>query len=345
MSQGAEQTHISILTAPAASHILRELNAFVADDLERVNRLMMTEMQSPVPLIPQLAGHLVAAGGKRIRPLVTLLAARLFVPVPDKERLCRLAACVEFIHAATLLHDDVVDESILRRGTTTANKIWGNKASVLVGDFLFSRAFQLMVCDGSLPVLELLSRTASVIAEGEVLQQMTTGDPTVTEDDYFKVATAKTAPLFAAAAQVAALVGYRPQQEQEALAEYGRLLGITFQLIDDLLDYTSSGEQMGKNLGDDFREGKITLPIIYAYQKGTELEQAFWRRTLTDLDQKESDLAQALIYLKKHKALDYTFDCAKASATRAKQALNCFSASLARIYLEKLADFALERLY
>src|SRR4051812_36582892 len=230
-------------------------------------------MHSPVALIPQLAGHIVAAGGKRLRPMLTLAAARMCGYRPTdgvRPRHVSLAAAVEFIHTATLLHDDVVDGSDLRRGLATANSVWGNKPSVLVGDFLFSRAFQLMVEDGSLKVLAILSHASAVIAEGEVLQLVTSNDTTTDEEAYLAVIRAKTAQLFAAAAKIGAVVCDRPEAEELALESYGRNLGIAFQLVDDMLDYSADEAALGKTIGDDFREGKITLPIVLAFARCDE---------------------------------------------------------------------------
>ena len=251
---------------------LSDLAALVRGDMEACNRAIIERMDSPVALIPQLAAHIVAAGGKRLRPLLTLASARLCgYPRhndPDGLRHVNLATCVEFIHTATLLHDDVVDESVLRRGLASANAVFGNKASVLVGDFLFARAFQLMVQDGSLHVLDILSRAAATIAEGEVLQLVTQNDLSTSESQYLDVVRGKTAALFAAACQVGAVVADRPSTEQSAMAEYGMNLGIAFQLVDDALDYAADQSTLGKTVGDDFREGKITLPVLAAYADG-----------------------------------------------------------------------------
>src|SRR5580698_10167163 len=235
-------------------------------------------MQSPVALIPQLAGHIVASGGKRLRPMLTLGCARLCGYRGTRH--VAIAAVVEFIHTATLLHDDVVDASDLRRGRDTANAVWGNKPAVLVGDFLFARAFQLMVEDGSLRILEILSRAASVIAEGEVHQLMTANDTTTTEEAYLAVIEAKTAALFAAASRVGAVLAERPLDDELALERFGHNLGVAYQLIDDMLDFSAHQTELGKNVGDDFRDGKITLPIVIAFARGDADERAFWRRTL-----------------------------------------------------------------
>ena len=298
---------------------LDRLTALTAGDIERVNRTIVEHMQSPVLLIPQLAGHIVAAGGKRLRPMITLASAQLFGY--EGTRHIGLAACVEFIHTATLLHDDVVDESDLRRGTATANAVWGNKASVLVGDFLFSRSFQLMVADGSLDVLGILSEAASVIAEGEVLQMMSANDTETTEEDYIEVVRAKTAKLFAAAAEIGAVVAERPISEREALRTFGHNLGMAFQLTDDVLDYSARQATLGKTVGDDFREGKITLPIVLAIRASDDDTREFWRRTLEDLEQKKGDLKRAIALLERAGALRATLDQARHYAARARQAL------------------------
>ncbi|MEX0923429.1 MAG: polyprenyl synthetase family protein [Rhodovibrionaceae bacterium] len=317
--------------------------ALVAEDMRAVNAVILDKMQSPVALIPQLAGHIIAAGGKRLRPMLTLASARLCGY--EGERHLALAACVEFIHTATLLHDDVVDESMLRRGLRTANEIWGNKASVLVGDFLFSRAFQLMVADGSLRVLKVLSDASATIAEGEVHQLLTANDTETTRDAYMEVIEAKTAALFAAACEVGAVVAERPESEAEALAGYGRKLGIAFQLVDDILDYSAKQAELGKTVGDDFREGKITLPVVLAFQRGDEEEQAFWRRCLEDLEQREADLGHAMELMRRHAALEDSMTEAKRHGAAAKADLAVFPDSPARATLVEAVDFCLDRLY
>ena len=288
---------------------LETIHGLVLEDLKRVNQVIVDHMQSPVTLIPQLAGHLVAAGGKRLRPVLTLAAAKLCGY--DGQRHIPLAACVEFIHTATLLHDDVVDESMLRRGRDSANALWGNQPSVLVGDFLFARAFELMVADGSLKVLKILSKASSVIAEGEVLQLMTTNDTATSEEAYLEVIRAKTATLFAAAAQIGAVVADRPKVEEEALESYGMNLGIAFQLIDDVLDYSAVQAELGKTVGDDFREGKISLPVVLAWRRGSAEERDFWRRTLEKLEQTDGDLEKAIGLMEKRGALHDTVERAR----------------------------------
>jgi octaprenyl-diphosphate synthase len=313
----------------------------VAEDLDRVNQTILERMHSPVALIPQLAGHIIAAGGKRLRPMLTLSSARL--AGYRGERHTKLAACVEFIHTATLLHDDVVDESDLRRGLASANAVWGNKASVLVGDFLFSRAFELMVEDGSLSVLAILSRASSVIAEGEVLQLITANDTDTTEDAYLEVIRSKTAALFAAACRVGAVVADRPKGDEEALDSYGLNLGIAFQLIDDMLDYSAKQATLGKAVGDDFREGKITLPVILAFRRGDEAERDFWRRTLERLDQHDGDLEHALALMEKHGTLAATVARARHYGAIARDALGIFPDCPIKTAMIDAIDFCIER--
>ncbi len=313
----------------------------VAADLDRVNQTILERMHSPVALIPQLAGHIIAAGGKRLRPMLTLASARMVGY--RGERHTKLAACVEFIHTATLLHDDVVDESDLRRGLASANAVWGNKASVLVGDFLFSRAFELMVEDGSLSVLAILSRASSVIAEGEVLQLITANDTDTTEDSYLEVIRSKTAALFAAACRVGAVVADRPKADEEALESYGLNLGIAFQLIDDVLDYSAKQATLGKAIGDDFREGKITLPVILAFRRGDDEEREFWRRTLERLEQNDGDLEHALTLMEKHGTVTATIDRARHYGAIARDALGIFADCPIKTALIEAIDFCIER--
>jgi octaprenyl-diphosphate synthase len=312
-------------------------------DLEKVNRLIVDRMHSPVSLVAELAGHIVSAGGKRLRPMLTLACARLCGY--QGERHIALAAVVEFIHTATLLHDDVVDDSHLRRGRDTANAIWGNKPPVLVGDFLFARSFQLMVEDGSLRVLEILSRAAAVIAEGEVHQLMTANDTTTTEAAYLEVIEAKTAALFAAASRVGAVLADRPAAEEDALDRFGHHLGIAYQLVDDVLDFTAEQAELGKSLGDDFRDGKITLPILIAFARGDAEERGFWRRTLEDGEQGPDDLARAVRLLDRHGALTETLARARVHASSAIEALSLFSDGSLRRALAETAAFAVERGY
>jgi octaprenyl-diphosphate synthase len=325
---------------PAPS--LDPLFRLMAADLERVNTLIVERMHSPVSLIPQLAGHIVSAGGKRLRPLLTLGCARL-CGYREGERHVAIAAVVEFIHTATLLHDDVVDASELRRGRDTANAVWGNKPAILVGDFLFSRSFQLMVEDGSLRILEILSRAASVIAEGEVHQLMTANDTATSEEDYLAVIEAKTAALFAAAARVGAVLADRPHDDELALERFGRNLGIAYQLIDDMLDFSAQQSELGKTIGDDFRDGKITLPIVIAFARGDAEERIFWRRTLEDGEQREGDLDRAMRILERRGALAETLARARVYAGAAIDALDRFPDSPLRRALVEAAAFSTER--
>ncbi|MBI1273195.1 MAG: polyprenyl synthetase family protein [Alphaproteobacteria bacterium] len=320
---------------------LDELTSLVADDLAGCNELIIQRMHSGIPLIPRLAGHLIAAGGKRLRPVLTLATAKLCGY--DGQRHRKLAACVEFIHTATLLHDDVVDESALRRGEPSANAIFGNQPSVLVGDFLFSRAFQLMVEDGSLDVLRILSNASAIIAEGEVLQLSTMNDSATSEQAYLEVVRAKTAELFAAACRIGAVVAGRPAAEEEALRTYGLNLGIAFQIIDDMLDYSAQQARLGKTIGDDFREGKVTLPVILAINRGTKTERAFWKRTLEAQEQQEGDLMQAQALLGRHKALHDCVDRARHYGAIARDALGLFPDQPVKSALLDIIDFTIER--
>jgi len=326
---------------PKAS--LDRLNTLLQDDLKRVNTLILKRMHSPVALIPQLAGHIIAAGGKRLRPMLTLATSRLCGYRGDRH--IALAAAVEFIHTATLLHDDVVDDSDLRRGLATANAVWGNKASVLVGDFLFSRAFELMVEDGSLPVLSILSRASAIIAEGEVLQLVTSNDVATTEDAYLEVINAKTAQLFAAASRIGAVVAGRSEAEEQALESFGRNLGIAFQLIDDMLDYSAQQSELGKSVGDDFRDGKITLPVVLAVRAADDREREFWRRTLEDSEQRDGDLEHAIELMRRHGTLAATLERAREYGDAARRALAIFRDSPERQALDEVIEFCLERGY
>ncbi|WP_114912145.1 polyprenyl synthetase family protein [Acidibrevibacterium fodinaquatile] len=324
---------------------LNTLAALVQDDLEACNRTIVARMESPVALIPALAAHIVAAGGKRLRPLLTLASARLcgYGVARGETRHVQLAACVEFIHTATLLHDDVVDESALRRGLASANAVFGNKASVLVGDFLFARAFQLMVEDGSLSVLAILSQAAATIAEGEVLQLITQNDLATDEARYLDVIRGKTAALFAAACQVGAVVAGREAAIEAALARYGINLGIAFQLVDDALDYAADQAALGKTVGDDFREGKTTLPVLLAYHAGDAAERAFWERTIAQNEQTPEDLPQAITLIERHHGIEATLARAERFAHEAQAALGCFPPSPLRHALHEAADYTLHR--
>jgi octaprenyl-diphosphate synthase len=326
---------------PGRKPSLDPLSRLLGSDLEHVNRLILERMQSPVGLIPQLAGHIVGSGGKRLRPMLTLGCARLCRY--NGSRHIGLAAAVEFIHTATLLHDDVVDASDLRRGRDTANAVWGNKPAILVGDFLFSRSFELMVADGSLRILEILSRASSIIAEGEVLQLMTQNDLQTTETAYLDVIKAKTAELFAAASRIGAVVAERPPEEEAALDRFGRNLGIAFQLVDDMLDFSARQAELGKSIGDDFREGKVTLPILLAFARGDEEERSFWRRALEEMDQRAGDLERAIELIGRYGGLAETLSRARGYTTAAIDALSIFDEGAERSALVEAACFATER--
>ncbi len=326
--------------APDASP-LRRLHDLVSDDMAGVDALILERMNSPVGMIPDLAGHLIDAGGKRLRPMLTVAAARM-CGYGGADHL-KLAATVEFIHTATLLHDDVVDGSALRRGKKPANLVWGNSASVLVGDFLFARSFNLMVETGSLRVLEILSNAASVIAEGEVRQLAAVNDITTTVDTYMEIIAAKTAALFSAATQVGAVIAGRPPGDETALADYGRELGLAFQLVDDALDYGGVEAALGKALGDDFREGKITLPVAIAIAEAEGDERGFWSRAVGDHDQQPDDFAHAIEILRRRSALERTLTAARAHGQAARASLSRFPAGAVRDALADLADFVVDR--
>ncbi len=321
---------------------LDQLSAMLSDDMQSVNRIIVERMHSPVALIPQLAGYIVAAGGKRLRPLLTLASAGLCGYI-DGARHHKLAAAVEFIHTATLLHDDVVDESARRRGQDSANTLFGNQASVLVGDFLFSRSFELMVEDGSLDVLRILSRASAIIAEGEVLQLATNNNLATSEAEYLAVVEAKTAALFAAACEVGAIVAERPAEDAAALHRFGMKFGVAFQIVDDVLDYSAHEALLGKSIGDDFREGKLTLPVVYAINRGNEIERAFWRRTLETTEQREGDLDHAITLIERHDGFAVALDLARKLGEEAIAALMTLPANRLRAALIDLVAFCIDR--
>jgi len=322
---------------------LEPMIALVAADMNGVNSVILERMQSKVALIPELAGHLIAGGGKRMRPMLTLACASLLGYPGTRHH--KLAAAVEFIHTATLLHDDVVDGSGMRRGKRTANLIWGNPASVLVGDFLFSRAFELMVEDGSLKVLRILSHASAVIAEGEVNQLTAQRQIDTDEEHYLEIISAKTAALFAAACRVAPVVAEASEDFELALECYGRNLGIAFQLTDDVIDYASDEATMGKDSGDDFRDGKVTLPVILAYARGSEDDRKFWRAAITGESSSDEDLVHATTLLQATGALDDTLERARHYGRRAIDSLANFPASKAKSALTEAVEFAIARAY
>lgn len=317
------------------------LAAILEEELTAVNALIRDRMASKhAPRIPEVTAHLVEAGGKRLRPMLTLAAAKLCGY--DGPYHLHLAATVEFIHTATLLHDDVVDESAQRRGRPTANLLWDNKSSVLVGDYLFSRSFQLMTETGSLDVLRILSNASATIAEGEVLQLTAAQDLATTEDTYLQVVRGKTAALFSAATEVGGVIAGADAAQVKALYDYGDALGISFQIVDDLLDYWG-GDATGKNIGDDFRERKLTLPLIKAVARGDDEERAFWTRTIEKGQQDDGDLEQALALLNKHGALEDTRIEALAWAEKAKTAMAELPQDPIRDMLIDIADYVVAR--
>ena len=325
------------MTAP-----FERLVGLVDDDLKAVNVLIAERMSSEhAPRIPEISAHLIEAGGKRLRPILTLAASQL-CGYRGRDHI-KLAATVEFIHTATLLHDDVVDESLQRRGRKTANILWDNKSSVLVGDYLFSRAFQLMVETGSLRVLDILSNASAVIAEGEVLQLSTAHDLGTDQTRYEQVIYGKTAALFEAAAEVGGVIADAAEEKIAALATYGRSLGMAFQLSDDFLDYGGESTSLGKNTGDDFREGKVTLPVILAHARGDDEARGFWKRTIAEGNQTGDDLAIALGHLDSTGALAETQAQARQHADRAIEAAKIFDQGEMRDALMDIAEFVVTR--
>ncbi|MFW2350923.1 polyprenyl synthetase family protein [Qipengyuania sp.] len=317
--------------------------ALTAPGMNQVNQVILDRMQSEVPLIPALAGHLISGGGKRLRPMLTLAGADLVGYSGTRHH--KLAAAVEFIHTATLLHDDVVDGSDLRRGKAAANIIYGNPATVLVGDFLFSRSFELMTEDGSLKVLKILSGASAIIAEGEVDQLTAQRKIDTSEQRYLHIIRAKTAALFAAASRIAAVVAECSDAQEQALDEYGRNLGVAFQLVDDALDYDSNAAAMGKDRGDDFREGKMTLPVILAYARGSEEEREFWKAAIGGFRTEDEDLEHAIALIDRHDSVADTKLRARHFAQRAIDALSIFPDSKARQAMTQAALFAVARGY
>ncbi len=318
-----------------------DLRHVVSRDLEAVDGVIVELLDNPVVLIPEIAGRLVSSGGKRIRPTLTLLAARMFGYQGDRH--INLAACVEFIHTATLLHDDVIDDSALRRGEATANALWGNKPSVLVGDFLLSRAFRLMVEDGSLEILRILTDASAVIAEGEIRQLRIANDLATSFEDYMDVIQAKTATLFATACEVGAVIADRDEEARSALRLYGLRLGTAFQLVDDVLDYSALQQNLGKTIGDDFREGKITLPVVLALARGTPGERRFWERTLERAEQDDGDLEHAMDLLSRHNALQATMEESHRQSGLAAAAIGGLPDNEYRDTLLEMVDFCVNR--
>jgi octaprenyl-diphosphate synthase len=323
---------------PASIERLAEL---VAPDMERVNATILARTGSDVAMIPEVANHLISSGGKRLRPMLTLAMAKLAGYVGDGH--VKLAAAVEFMHTATLLHDDVVDESDLRRGKLAARMVWGNEASVLVGDFLLGQAFKMMVEVGDLHALDILSSAATVIAEGEVMQLGAAKNTATNEDEYMAVIRAKTAELFAAACEVGPALAAKEKTELAACRSFGMNLGIAFQLVDDALDYGGKSARLGKNVGDDFREGKVTLPVVLSFRRGSESERGFWNRTLVDGDIRDGDLDQAIAFMAKHHAIEDTVGRARHYGAIATDALALVPLSAIKTALEEAVAFCIAR--
>ncbi|MGZ3172912.1 MAG: polyprenyl synthetase family protein [Croceibacterium sp.] len=332
-----------VVPLPRKDPSLAPILNLTATAMNAVNATILDRMQSEIPLIPALAGHLIAGGGKRMRPMLTLAGAELVGYNGTRHH--KLAAAVEFIHTATLLHDDVVDGSEQRRGKSAANIVFGNPATVLVGDFLFARAFELMVEDGSLKVLKILSSASAIIAQGEVDQLTAQRKIETSEERYLHIIGAKTAALFAAASRIAAVVAECGEAEEQALDDYGRNLGIAFQLVDDAIDYDSGTADMGKDRGDDFREGKMTLPVILAYARGSDDERRFWQDAVAGFRTEDEDFAHAVDLIRRHDAIDATRERARHFAQRACDALSIFPDGRARAAMVEAAQFAVSRGY
>ncbi|MBF0177980.1 MAG: polyprenyl synthetase family protein [Magnetococcales bacterium] len=321
--------------------VLNRLRELIGPDLEQTNHLIRQHLDSEVELIPTLGTHLIQSGGKRLRPILSLLSARLFGYQGNEHAL--LAAVIEFIHTATLLHDDVVDKSNTRRGMATANSVWGNKAPVLVGDFLFSRSFQLLVNHGSLRILKIIADTCAIISEGEVLQLVASNDLKTSEEKYMAVVSNKTASLFSAACQIGPVLANSPEAEVERMARFGTCLGIAYQVVDDTLDYAATVEKLGKTIGDDFQEGKITLPVIHAYAKGSPEERAFWVQTIEKGQIAPDSLDHAIALIRQRGAFQYAMERARSFAAEAKAVLEPCRSSPEKEALIMLADFSVDR--
>jgi octaprenyl-diphosphate synthase len=328
--------------SPQPPHLDR-LAELVAPDLERVNAAILARTGSDVAMIPEVANHLISSGGKRLRPMLTLAMAELSGYGGDGH--IKLAAAVEFMHTATLLHDDVVDESDMRRGKLAARMLWGNEASVLVGDFLLGQAFKMMVEVGNLHALDILSSAAAVIAEGEVMQLGAAKNTATNEDEYLSVIRAKTAELFAAACEVGPALASKEKAEQAACRSFGMNLGIAFQLIDDALDYGGKSAKLGKNVGDDFREGKITLPVVLSFRRGNAEEREFWNRTLGRGEVGDDDLDTAIALMAKHHAIDDTVGRARHYGAIATDALALVPRSEMKTALEETVAFCIGRAF
>jgi octaprenyl-diphosphate synthase len=332
---------ISMDGKPSAGPSIEPLLRLTGEGMERVNQLILARVGSDVALIPEIAEHLINSGGKRLRPMLTLATASLCAYQGEGDS--KLAASVEFMHTATLLHDDVVDSSEMRRGKLAARMLWGNEASVLVGDFLLGQAFKMMVEVGSLQALDVLSTAAAVIAEGEVMQLSAARSTSTTEDEYLAVVRAKTAALFAAACEVGPIIAGLGKTEQAACRSYGANLGIAFQLVDDALDYGGASAKLGKKVGDDFREGKITLPVVLSFRRGTEAERAFWTRTLERTEIEDGDLEQAVAIMRRHRAIEDTIERARHYGAMARDALALFPEGPMKSALLEVVEFCIQR--
>ncbi|MFU0506495.1 polyprenyl synthetase family protein [Pseudaminobacter sp. NGMCC 1.201702] len=332
---------LNIENAKRDTASIKELIGLTSDDMGRVNKLILSKAGSDVEMIPEVANHLISSGGKRLRPMLTLAAAQMFGY--EGEGHVKLATSVEFMHTATLLHDDVVDESGMRRGKKTARMIWGNQASVLVGDFLLGQAFRLMVEVGSLDALDILSTAASIIAEGEVMQLAAAKNLETTEDEHFAVIKAKTAALFSAAAEVGPVIAGASRPARAALRSYGMNLGLAFQLIDDALDYGGSSQDLGKNVGDDFREGKVTLPVILSYRRGTSGEREFWKQAIENNNADDGALEKAIGLMTRHSAIADTIGRARHFGEIARDALAPLDATPQKAALLDVIDFCISR--
>ncbi len=325
------------------SFYVDQLQKLCEKDLSLINSIIIDKLDSQVPLVQEIASHLILSGGKRLRPLLTACCFQMCKDNNNESNYIGLGAAVEFIHAATLLHDDVIDRSKNRRGSLSANEVWGNSTSVLVGDFLFSRAFQLMAKYGNIAMLKILSDTSVVISEGEILEIQNDRDLTINEDIYFKVINGKTASLFSAASQIGAMCTNIDREKIDALKSFGTNFGMSFQLIDDAIDYSSSTTILGKNVGDDFKEGKVTLPIILAYLRSNDHEKEFWTKTIKHLDQNKDDFNKAIKIINKYKCIEDTIERAKHFANIAIDSLGIFNNSEYKEILTNLVNAGLER--
>ena len=327
------------LSGNKSNNLMKNL---IQDDLKLVNNFMISSIKSEVPLIPLLSEYLINSGGKRIRPALTILFSKLF-GYKYGSRHIHLSSCIEFIHMASLLHDDVVDESEFRRGKKTANKIWGNKASVLVGDYIFTKAFQIMVADQDQSVLKVLSDASKSLAQGEVMQLSLKNNIDIDEKRYFKVIEDKTAKLFSSSAMVGGIIAKCSQNHITKLEQFGNNIGIAFQLLDDALDYEQSINNMGKNSGDDFKEGKVTLPVLLALKEANISEKGFWKKVIEDLDQDDGDFQNAQKILKKYDTVNTTKKIAKKYAVRAKDLLKQFPQNIYNEALLEITEFVFTR--